>query len=80
MGGGTSRFNTKSEGIGDTKVGAMFKLFETNVYNTNHHAHINFNINIPTGTLSERSVVNALNGMQPNLRLPYAMQNRKRHL
>ena len=74
MGGGTSRFNTKSEGIGDTKVGAMFKLFETNVYNTNHHAHLNFNVNIPTGTLSERSVVNAPNGMQPNLRLPYAMQ------
>ena len=76
MGGGKSRLNTKSEGIGDTKVGAMFKLFETNVFNTNHHAHINFNINIPTGSLSERSDVNTPMGTggQANLRMPYPMQ------
>jgi hypothetical protein len=72
--GATRNFNTKSSGFGDTKIGAMFKLFETNVYNTNHHAHINFNISIPTGSLSERSVVSAPNGMMPNLRLPYPMQ------
>jgi hypothetical protein len=72
--GATRKFNTKSSGFGDTKIGAMFKLFETNVYNTNHHAHINFNISIPTGSLSERSVVSAPNGMMPNLRLPYPMQ------
>ena len=76
MGGGKSRFNTKSEGIGDTKVGGMFKLFETNLLNINHHAHINFNINIPTGSLSERSDVNAPmgTGSQKNIRMPYPMQ------
>ena len=76
MGGGTSRFNTKSEGIGDTKVGAMFKLFETNAFNINHHAHINFNVNIPTGSLSERSDVNTpmMTGVQKNIRMPYPMQ------
>jgi len=74
MGGGTSRFNTKSEGIGDTKVGAMFKLFETNAFNINHHAHINFNVNIPTGALSERSLVNPPMGAQKNIRMPYPMQ------
>lgn len=52
----------------------MFKLFETNVYNTNHHAHINFNISIPTGSLSQTSQVLAPTGMMPNLRLPYPMQ------
>ena len=76
MGGGKSRFNTKSEGIGDTKIGGMFKLFETNLLNINHHAHINFNINIPTGSLSERSDVNTPMGTggQDNLRMPYPMQ------
>jgi len=73
-GGGTTTFNTKSSGFGDTKIGAMFKLFETNVYNTNHHAHLNFNISIPTGSLSERAFVSAPNGLMPNLRLPYPMQ------
>jgi hypothetical protein len=75
-GGGKSRFNTKSEGIGDTKIGGMFKLFETNLLNINHHAHINFNINIPTGSLSERSDVNTPMGTggQDNLRMPYPMQ------
>ena len=76
MGGGKSRFNTKSEGIGDTKIGGMFKLFETNLLNINHHAHINFNINIPTGSLSERSDVNTPMGRggQKNIRMPYPMQ------
>ena len=76
MGGGKSRFNTKSEGIGDTKIGGMFKLFETNLLNINHHAHINFNINIPTGSLSERSDVNTPMGTggQSNIRMPYPMQ------
>ena len=72
--GATRTFNTKSSGFGDTKIGAMFKLFETNVYNTNHHAHLNFNISIPTGSLSERANVITPTGATPNLRLPYPMQ------
>lgn len=72
--GATRNFTTNSSGFGDTKVGALFKLFETNVFNTNHHAHINFNISIPTGSLSERSNVITPTGATPNLRMPYPMQ------
>jgi hypothetical protein len=72
--GATRTFNTKSSGFGDTKIGAMFKLFETNVYNTNHHAHLNFNISIPTGSIGKRANVITPTGATPNLRLPYPMQ------
>lgn len=68
------RFTTNSAGFGDTKIGSMIKLFETNTYNINHHAHINFNISIPTGSISERAVVLAPTGATPNLRMPYPMQ------
>ena len=76
-GGGATplgRFRTKSTGFGDTKIGALVKLFETNLFNVNHHAHINFNISIPTGSISERANVLAPTGATPNLRLPYPMQ------
>jgi hypothetical protein len=76
-GGGTTplgKFNTKSSGFGDTKLGAMVKLFDTQYFRAHHHAHINFSISIPTGSLSERDSILAPTGMMPNVRLPYPMQ------
>lgn len=76
-GGGTTplgKFNTKSSGFGDTKLSAMIKLFDTDYYRTHHHAHINFGISIPTGSISERDLILAPTGMMPNVRLPYPMQ------
>ncbi|TFH07299.1 MAG: transporter [Nitrosomonadales bacterium] len=67
-------FTTRSEGFGDTKLSAMFRLFDTSFYQTYHHAHLNFGVSIPTGSIGQRDVVLAPNGMTPNLRLPYPMQ------
>ena len=72
--GGTANFTTRSSGFGDTKIGALFKLFETNIFNTNHHAHINFSISIPTGSIGKRDNVITPTGATPHLRMPYPMQ------
>ena len=68
------KFNTKTDGFGDTRLGAMIKLFDTEYHRTHHHAHINFAVSIPTGSISQRDFILAPTGMMPNVRLPYPMQ------
>ncbi len=63
-------FTTATEGIGDTKIGGLYRLYDDAV----HHFHLNLGVSIPTGSITERDTVLAPTGATPNLRLPYPMQ------
>lgn len=74
-GAGTTRlgeFQTRAKGFGDTRVGGMYRLFDSE--NKTHHIHANLGLSLPTGSITERDNVLAPSGATPNLRLPYAMQ------
>ena len=63
-------FNTKSSGLGDTKITGMFRLYKDSM----HKVHLNAGISLPTGDTEEVDDVLAPTGATPTLRLPYAMQ------
>lgn len=63
-------FTTKSSGWGDTKLSGIFKLFEDGT----HQVLAGLGLSLPTGSIDEEATVLAPNGMQPRLRMPYAMQ------
>ncbi|MGH1419677.1 MAG: hypothetical protein ACRBCJ_12530 [Hyphomicrobiaceae bacterium] len=70
---GTTRlgtFTTEAKGIGDTKIGGLYRLYDDHI----HHFHLNMGLSLPTGSITKRDRVLAPNGMRPDLRLPYPMQ------
>lgn len=72
-GAGTTRlgtFTTKARGWGDTKVGALIRLFEDDI----HHVHLNAGLSLPTGSIKEKDAILTPMNMRPTVRLPYAMQ------
>lgn len=70
---GTTRlgkFTTRSEGFGDTRLSALFRLG-----GSEHSQWIgNVGVSAPTGDIDKTGQVLAPNGMRPTLRLPYPMQ------
>jgi hypothetical protein len=67
------RFSRNSSGFGDTKVGAMLKMLETNINGVNHHAHANLNLSIPTGSINGRFRIPGFQKVTE--RSSYEMQN-----
>jgi len=63
-------FTTTSSGLGDTTLGALFRLRNE----ANEKWHLNLALSAPTGSIKEKDQVLAPNGMRPTLRLPYTMQ------
>ena len=63
-------FNTESEGLGDTKLGLLYRLHD----NDTHHFHMNVNWQIPTGDIDKTAEVLTPMNMRTNMRMPYAMQ------
>ncbi|MEM9445344.1 MAG: transporter [Verrucomicrobiota bacterium] len=68
-------FDTHSEGIGDLKLGGMYKLFDQN----HQTLHVNFGLSVPTGSIAKSdSTPNAPpplgNTVTTERRLPYPMQ------
>ncbi|MBJ19224.1 MAG: transporter [bacterium] len=63
--GGGAHFTTRSDGLGDIKISALYSLFE----NESHRVHMTAGLSIPTGSIKER-------GTTPmgDVRLPYPMQ------
>ena len=59
-------FDTKSSGIGDLKVGALYSLWST----LSNSAHLNAGVNLPIGDIDNRDDT----PMMSNVKLPYAMQ------
>lgn len=64
------RFTTNSKGLGDTRVGALVKLYDKGI----HKAHINAGLSIPTGDIDKQDTVLSPMNTQPKLRMPYPMQ------
>ena len=63
-------FETRSSGIGDTKVSGLIKLYE----DATHHIHAHVGVSLPTGSITEKDDVLTPMGANPRLRLPYPMQ------
>ncbi len=63
-------FSTEASGIGDTKVSAMFRLYDSH----HHKVHLNFGVSLPTGDIDNRDTVLTPMNMNMEMRLPYAMQ------
>lgn len=61
-----TEFSTKSDGIADIKVSALYKIFERN----GHQMHITAGLNLPTGSTDEKDDIPA----GANRPLPYPMQ------
>jgi hypothetical protein len=64
------RFKTRSSGWGDTKIGGVYKLYETPA----HTINAGLSLSIPTGSIKEKDSVLTPMNTTPTLRLPYAMQ------
>ncbi len=64
------RFTTVSQGLGDSTMAALIRLYDDET----HHLHLNAGLGLPTGSITEEDSVLAPNGMTPTVRLPYAMQ------
>ena len=63
-------FTTNSEGFGDTRITALYRLYKDSV----HKAHLNLGLSLPTGSITERDNILTPMGTRPDVRLPYAMQ------
>lgn len=63
-------FTVKTRGIGDSKLAAVFGLYDDGT----HRIHANAGISLPTGSIDEEAQVLAPNGATPVLRVPYPMQ------
>ena len=63
-------FNTKSSGLGDTKVSGLIRLMEQGI----HKVHLNAGISLPTGDTDETDDILTPAGGTPTVTLPYAMQ------
>lgn len=61
---------TGSEGWGDTKLNAIWRLYQTET----DHVHMITGLSLPTGSITERDTMLAPSGMLMNMRLPYGMQ------
>lgn len=64
-------FDTKTDGIGDVSLAAIVPLKKGHGFEFNAKA----GVSVPTGSTTETGTVLTPMAMQPELRLPYAMQN-----
>lgn len=63
-------FSTASSGFGDTRVSALWGLFDTR----QHSVHLNLGVSLPTGSIRQRASVLTPMGETMKMRLPYGMQ------
>lgn len=63
-------FDSASSGMGDTKLGLMYRLF----YDATHHLHANLSVSLPTGAIDKTGEVLTPMNMRMQTRLPYPMQ------
>jgi hypothetical protein len=64
-------FTTESDGFSDTKISALYRLYDDANHN---HVHLNLGLSLPTGSVTERGTILTPGGGTPTVRLPYAMQ------
>lgn len=67
---GAAKFQTRSEGAGDLKIGSLWRLYAFEAPSIGaHRFHFNFTVSLPTGDITQK-------GTTPlgSIRLPYPMQ------
>lgn len=62
------RFTTKAEGLGDTRLAGLFKVYQSADHS--HHVHVSAGLSVPTGSIDERDDTPAM----ADAKLPYGMQ------
>lgn len=67
-------FVTHSEGFGDTKLEALYRLLDHHTESTETHLLVSGGISLPTGSISARDNILTPMGGRPNVILPYPMQ------
>ena len=67
--GGTTTFTTRTNGIGDVRIGSLYRFF----LEDNLKAHIGLGLSIPTGSVNEKDRTPRMNGPATQ-QLPAAMQ------
>ncbi len=63
-------FETKSSGLADSKLGLLYRLFDSGA----HNLHLNLGWILPTGSETEQAQVLTPMNMRMSMRLPYGMQ------
>lgn len=63
-------FETRSRGLGDTRVSALYRLYDAE----HHKLHLNLGLSVPTGSIDETDQLLTPMNMRPTRRLPYGMQ------
>lgn len=63
-------FETRTSGLGDTKVAGLLSLKSSKV----HKWHLNLGLSLPTGDIKQEGQVLTPMNMRMTMRLPYAMQ------
>lgn len=74
MGREVGTFSTGASGLGDTRVAALWRLYEDGGVDGVEQVHLNLGLSLPTGSIDEEGRVLAPTGMTMTMRLPYAMQ------
>ena len=64
------RFTTRAQGLGDTKVAALFDAYSKGT----HSIVAKAGLSLPTGSITQRGNILNPMGVTQNVRLPYAMQ------
>ena len=63
-------FKTKSSGMGDTSLSALWKVSDRN----DHQLHLDLGVSLPTGNIDQKGTVLTPMGMRNKTILPYGMQ------
>ncbi len=63
-------FRVKTDGIGDTRLAGLIKVYDGDV----HGLHLNVGVSFPTGSTSKTHAILTPMGARPTVRVPYAMQ------
>jgi len=74
---GTTRlgtFETNSDGVGDISLTGLIGLYDAKSAQGAQHLNLLLGLSAPTGSITERGRILTPMGMQPVVRLPYAMQ------
>lgn len=70
MNGGASEFTTKTSGLGDSSISALYQLYQTDKVSI----HAGLGVNLPTAETAERDEIINMMGMPQDTILPYPMQ------
>jgi hypothetical protein len=69
MNNGDSKFTTRTSGIGDVKVGGLYRFY----LNGNKKAHFGLSVSLPTGSIDEKDTIPGMGGPSKQ-QLPAPMQ------